>query len=414
MVFNSLIKICLILIMLAMYINAYNISYNPKKSKTYRTRFMYPSETLKYGTGSTKLIGYEITDVVDIEDTFADMDFFCITNFVGSWEGRDGILGMSLGSDSYYEFLSTFNLPKFFSMYLSNIYGSFITPSVLQLGAYDTNAYIPPFSAFNVIPESDGSFYFWQLKLTSIYYGSYELTNNTESLALVDTGTSDLIFPIKVFQYFYYTMQIQQNLSLPFIFTLNGNNVTLPASAFVNLLNNKYYLDIGGWTDKKHILGVPFLRYFYTIYDYTDSKVPKIQIAKANPKYQGPTKAQRNSKIYNLHHHRVEKKQMHRYENTIQMTSSNISLTNVYNNYYLVNISVGTPKQGPFNLIVDTGSSMLTVRSTGSPFPWVIIIVVFVFVALLILIALLSYKLAYYRKKIKYLQTIEDHSLNTD
>eukprot|EP01017_Pseudomicrothorax_dubius_P031202 TRINITY_DN3959_c0_g1_i8.p1 TRINITY_DN3959_c0_g1~~TRINITY_DN3959_c0_g1_i8.p1 ORF type:complete len:438 (-),score=99.42 TRINITY_DN3959_c0_g1_i8:17-1330(-) len=300
--------------------------YNPDKSKTYRPIQQYQSlieesprikrngkVAIKFQTG--KITGEASIDKVCIEDQkgcvphhlfvainkesehpFANLEF-------------DGILGLSLPEQSLNRrshFLSNLqkvtNTENLFSIYLNN-QEKHDNRSSLLIGGVEPSLFVE--KTLNYFPINDKKR--WQVKLTSVHVGGKSVgicEDNGGCNAIVDTGTYSIAanpkFVVKMLKALKFAGNCDQTEELPPIsFKFGDVHYSLDPSEYVihtkgnrkvdkliTKLNRRRgkvrrrknkcapaLLPLKGLHENTIILGEPFLKKYYTIYNLDQRKV---------------------------------------------------------------------------------------------------------------------------------------------
>ncbi|XP_003224161.1 pepsin A [Anolis carolinensis] len=272
--------------------------FNPQDSSTYQATSQSVSVT--YGTGS--MTGFLAYDTVQVGSIVVTNQIFGLSETEpGSflyYSPFDGILGLafpsiaSSGATPVFDNMMSEGLVSqdLFSVYLSSDdqSGSFV-----MFGGVDTSYYS---GSLNWVPLSSESY--WQITLDSITLNGQSIACSGGCQAIVDTGTSLLAGPpngIANIQYYIgasqssnggYMISCNAMNSLPdIIFTINGIEFPLPASAYIRQGQNGYCtpgfegIDIPTQSGELWILGDVFIRQYYCVFDRANNQVGLAPVA---------------------------------------------------------------------------------------------------------------------------------------
>ncbi|XP_060627052.2 pepsin A-like [Anolis sagrei] len=272
--------------------------FNPQDSSTYQATSQSVSVT--YGTGS--MTGFLAYDTVQVGSIVVTNQIFGLSETEpGSflyYSPFDGILGLaypsiaSSGATPVFDNMMSEGLVSqdLFSVYLSSDdqSGSFV-----MFGGVDTSYYS---GSLNWVPLSSESY--WQITLDSITMNGQSIACSGGCQAIVDTGTSLLAGPpngIANIQYYIgasqssngeYMISCNSMSSLPdIIFTINGIEFPLPASAYIRQGQNGYCtsgfegIDIPTQSGELWILGDVFIRQYYCVFDRANNQVGLAPVA---------------------------------------------------------------------------------------------------------------------------------------
>ncbi|XP_069495860.1 pepsin A-like [Ambystoma mexicanum] len=277
----------------SVYCNSYACSnhnkFNPSSSSTFQSTGQ--SMSAGYGTGSmTGVFAYDTLQVGSLSISnqifgvaYTEANFFYQMPF-------DGILGLAYPSLAADRATPVFDnmwsqgllSQDLFSVYLSEQGDS---GSVVTFGGYDTSYFS---GTMNWIPLSSESY--WQITVESVTMNGNVVACNGGCQAIVDTGTSllagtssgiaNIQSAIGAYQNSNGEVSVNCNSmgSLPdIVFTINGVQYPVPASAYINQNYCTTYLQstpAGFW-----ILGDVFMRGYYTVFDRAGNYVGLAPIA---------------------------------------------------------------------------------------------------------------------------------------
>lgn len=272
--------------------------FNPQQSSTYQATSQ--SVSITYGTGSmTGFLAYDTTQVGNIQVT--NQIFGLSETEPGSflyYSPFDGILGLaypsisSSGATPVFDNMMSEGLVSqdLFSVYLSSDdqSGSFV-----MFGGVDTSYYS---GSLNWIPLSSESY--WQITVDSITMNGQAIACSGGCQAIVDTGTSLLAGPpngIANIQYYigasqdsngqYLVSCNNMNSLPPIIFTINGIEFPVPASAYIRQGQQGYCtsgfqsISIPTQSGELWILGDVFIREYYCVFDRANNQVGLAPVA---------------------------------------------------------------------------------------------------------------------------------------
>ncbi|XP_062974797.1 pepsin A-like [Elgaria multicarinata webbii] len=270
--------------------------FNPQQSSTYQATSQ--SVSITYGTGSmTGILGYDTVQVGTIQVT--NQIFGLSETEPGTflyYSPFDGILGLafpsiaSSGATPVFDNMMSEGLVSqdLFSVYLSSNdqSGSFV-----MFGGYDSSYA----GNLNWVPLSAESY--WQITVDSITMNGQSIACSGGCEAIVDTGTSMLAGPPSCIANIQnsigasqasngeYMISCSAMNSLPdIIFTINGIEFPLPASAYV--IQGQSYcttgfegIDIPTQSGELWILGDVFIRQYYVVFDRANNQVGMASLA---------------------------------------------------------------------------------------------------------------------------------------
>ncbi|XP_030639734.1 pepsin A-like [Chanos chanos] len=257
-----------------------HVQFDPQHSDT----FQWSSETvsIQYGTGS--MDGYLGYDTVRVGGISVSNQIFGLSTteapFMASMQA-DGILGLAFpsiaasGATPVFDNMMSQNLVSqdLFSVYLSNDNrkGSFVLFGEIEKSYYT--------GSLTWIPLSSESY--WQVNMDKVTLNGNIVGCAGGCQAILDTGTSVIVGPSADFynivswigadvdKYGDANVNCNNIDNMPSVtFTLNGNEFTIPASAYVSQSQYGCMAGFGdGGSEKLWILGDVFLRQFYTVFD---------------------------------------------------------------------------------------------------------------------------------------------------
>ncbi|XP_012518183.1 PREDICTED: pepsin A [Propithecus coquereli] len=271
--------------------------FNPEDSSTYEATSQ--SISITYGTGSmTGILGYDTVHVGGISDT--NQIFGLSESEPGSflyYAPFDGILGLAYPSISASGATPVFDniwdqglvSEDLFSVFLSSDDKS---GSVVIFGGIDSSYYT---GELHWVPVSYEGY--WQITVDSITMDGETIACSEGCQAIVDTGTSLLTGPtsaIANIQSYIGASEDSDGLmavscssvdSLPkIIFTINGVQYPLPASAYIleedGICTSGFEgMDVSTSTGELWILGDVFIRQYYTVFDRANNRVGLAAVA---------------------------------------------------------------------------------------------------------------------------------------
>ncbi|XP_059180665.1 pepsin A-like [Centropristis striata] len=261
--------------------------YDPEKSSTYRQNGQ--PLNIRYGTGSmTGILGY---DTVTVGGLAVKNQIFGLSKTEApfmEFMRADGMLGLAYpsisasGATPVFDNMMSQGLvdQDLFSVYLSH------KPekgSVVTFGGIDPNHYS---GSISWIPLSSERF--WQITVDSITINGQVVACDGGCQAIVDSGSSAIVGPPSSITNIYqqvgatfnqqngvYTFNCDSIAQMPdVIFHINGQEFTLPSSAYVR--QTKHYGCLSGFEsvgDSLWILGDVFMREYYSIFDRANNRV---------------------------------------------------------------------------------------------------------------------------------------------
>ncbi|XP_015989655.2 pepsin A-4 [Rousettus aegyptiacus] len=271
--------------------------FNPEDSSTFEAT----SETVSitYGTGSmTGILGYDTVQVGGISDT--NQIFGLSETEPGSflyYAPFDGILGLAFPSISSSGATPVFdNLwdqglvsQDLFSVYLS---ANDQSGSVVMFGGIDSSYYS---GSLNWVPLSAETY--WQITLDSVTVNGEALACSDSCQAIIDTGTSLLSGPTSAISSIQSYIGASENSDgdmvvscssaskLPnIIFTINGVQYPLPASAYILesddvCISGFQGMNLPTSSGDLWILGDVFIRQYFTVFDRANNQVGLAPVA---------------------------------------------------------------------------------------------------------------------------------------
>ncbi|XP_014648363.1 PREDICTED: pepsin A-5-like [Ceratotherium simum simum] len=271
--------------------------FNPEDSSTYEATS--ESVSIEYGTGSmTGILGYDTVKVGGIDDT--NQIFGLSETEPGStfyYAPFDGILGLAYPSISSSDATPVFDniwdqgliSEDLISVYLSSDDES---GSVVIFGGIDSSYYT---GSLHWVPVSDEGY--WQIAVDSVTINGETIACSEGCQAIIDTGTSLLTGPPSAID------NIQSYIgatagssseeviscsaidSLPdVIFTINGVEFPLPASAYIleedeSCISGFEGMDLDTSSGELWVLGDVFIRQYYTVFNRANNRVRLASVA---------------------------------------------------------------------------------------------------------------------------------------
>ncbi|KAM8923916.1 pepsin A-like [Pelodytes ibericus] len=271
--------------------------FNPQKSSTFQSTNTPLS--IQYGTGSmTGFLGYDTVQVGNIAIT--NQIFGLSQSEPGSflyYSPFDGILGLAFPGLASSQATPVFDnmwsqglIPQdLFSVYLSSNgqSGSFVL-----FGGVDTSYYS---GSLNWVPLTAESY--WQITVDSITVNGQAVACSGSCQAIVDTGTSLIAGPSTPISNIQYSIGASQDSngqyvincnsisSMPtIVFTINGVQFPLPASAYVRqnqqgCSSGFQAMNLPTSSGDLWILGDVFIREYYVVFDRANNYVAMAPIA---------------------------------------------------------------------------------------------------------------------------------------
>ncbi|KAI5933060.1 pepsin A [Manis javanica] len=271
--------------------------FNPQQSSTYQATSQTVSIT--YGTGSmTGILGYDTVQVGGIADT--NQIFGLSETEPGSflyYSPFDGILGLA-----YPSIASSGATPVFDNMWnqglvSQDLFAVYLSPndqsgSVVMFGGIDTSYYT---GNLNWVPLSAEGY--WQITVDSITMDGEIIACSESCQAIVDTGTSLLSGPSNAIANIQSYIGASEDsngqmviscsamYNLPnIIFTINGIQYPLPASAYI--LQNQQGcasgfqgMNLPTASGELWILGDVFIRQYFAVFDRANNQVGLAPVA---------------------------------------------------------------------------------------------------------------------------------------
>ncbi|XP_031659571.1 pepsin A-like [Oncorhynchus kisutch] len=260
--------------------------FNPGLSSTFKLGSKTVS--IQYGSGSmTGKLAYDTISVGGISVTQQIFGASETESPFMSYMVADGILGLAFpnlaasGATPIFDSMMIQGLlsQSLFSVYLSrnSAEGSVVSFGVIEPSYYTGQITWIPLSVMT----------FWQITMDSVTINGNTVACNGGCQAIIDTGTSMIVGPtddIKTMnywagatinQYGYTTVNCNNIPNMPEVtFTINGNNFTIPASAYT--IQDSYGCRTGfsnGGYQQLWILGDVFIRQYYAIFDRDNNRV---------------------------------------------------------------------------------------------------------------------------------------------
>nr|XP_033776360.1 pepsin A-like [Geotrypetes seraphini] len=265
--------------------------FNPQHSSTFRSTNQPVS--IAYGTGSmTGILGYDTVQVGGIEDP---NQIFGLSEtepgYFLYYSPFDGILGLaypniaSSGATPVFDNMWNQGLvpQDLFSVYLSSNEQS---GSVVIFGEIDSSYYT---GSLNWVPLSYEGY--WQITVDSITMNGEVIACSSSCQAIVDTGTSLLSGPpnpVANIQHYIgasensygqYVINCGSISSMPdIIFTINGVQYPLPASAYImqnqgGCISSFQSMNLPTSAGELWILGDVFIREYYVVFDRGNNQI---------------------------------------------------------------------------------------------------------------------------------------------
>ena len=261
-------------------------SFDDKISSTYRN--LSQEVTLRYGIGSVQ--GYFSKDTLTLGELKALNQTFVLTTFDTDLDSlaSDGLLGLGFkelsdGNPTFIDTLKSQNQiqSSVFSFYINNKDHAY-TDSVFTIGEYDLNKYGTGVSMEINAIEGYG---FWLSYLENFSVGNKKM-NRKMSIAIIDLGSSLISAPQTMYQK--YAKEIMKSnkkcVDIGFVvcdcsfgdyrqfpdlvYTMNGIDFVIHAENYIYYENGYCYLLLeGNGLDEYWILGQPFFREYYTVFD---------------------------------------------------------------------------------------------------------------------------------------------------
>ena len=270
--------------------------FDSEASSTYNTTGV--SKLLEYGIGS--VYGYLSKESIKIDEFTAFDQDFILSYKDNDLDGltSDGLLGLGFNSlsEGYPTFIETlYNQgaihKKVFSLYL-NHYNLDSLESAFTIGGYDSYKYGQG-SAKKV--SIDKSYGFWLGIVQNTAIGGYSRAN--PSYGIYDIGTSLLMGPLievsnikntikaksgaLCYDYGYLICACEQGEYEKYpdlVFTINNQAFTLSAKDYIYYESGYCFVLIDSTYDYYWIIGQPFFRAYYSVYDM---QTPQILLYKA-------------------------------------------------------------------------------------------------------------------------------------
>jgi hypothetical protein len=255
-------------------------TFDPSASKTYS--YNGTSFSIHYGTGSGA--GFVVEDDVNFGGlNVQHQDFALMTTLTGPFAefNFDGILGMAWQAISVDHIPTVFEdavaqnlVSPSFSFFLSAAPNS--QGSTLVLGGIDPQFNTTPFSYVTLTSET-----YWLIPMQSISVGTKNYSRSNMN-AVVDTGTSAIVGPLLWFVEILANFPLKPNCAdistYPDLnFEFGGVTYALPPQFYILEVEGECELLISGAEllgfGNTIILGDPFIRRFYTHFDWENQQV---------------------------------------------------------------------------------------------------------------------------------------------
>ncbi|KAI9206936.1 aspartic peptidase domain-containing protein [Polychytrium aggregatum] len=281
-------------------------SFDSSQSSTFASVPNGDGLTVAYGTGSVSgSLGqdnFAVGNIVATKQAFLLASQFdsagAMASLLNSGARWDGIWGLAFPSLATASSGGVRPIPPYFNMMQQNLLKTPVFAFWLEtnspsgtgdgefvLGGCNPNHFSGKLSCMSVLPSSSGTNDHWRVAMSGISVGSSSVSiPSGNSLAILDTGSSVMAFPDPIFQSMVQALNVPlQNSggisvvscsavgSLPPItFNLGGGSFTLQGSDYVIQSGSTCYLGFvssGSIAAPEAILGDPFLRRFYSVYD---------------------------------------------------------------------------------------------------------------------------------------------------
>ncbi|XP_032898813.1 LOW QUALITY PROTEIN: pepsin A-like [Amblyraja radiata] len=265
--------------------------FYPSSSSTYRSN--NERVAIQYGTGSmTGILGYDTLRVSDITIRGQELGLSLTELADSSTKSKfDGILGMGYQSLSaegattvLHNMISQQVISEpLFSVYLTRVDGE--SGSEIIFGGVDPSHYQ---GSINWVPVTHQAY--WQIEIQRVTVNGQVVACSEGCPAIIDTGTSLLVGPTNAItniqqavgatpgSYGQYNINCNDLSSMPdVVFTINGNDFTLPATAYALKSTYNYQVScMSGFGDTGSnlwILGDVFIGEYYSIFDRGNNRV---------------------------------------------------------------------------------------------------------------------------------------------
>lgn len=269
------------------------VRYLPKYSSDYVSKLGRAEVHINFGTGQIK--SYITKDAVCLDDKFCIKDAILLEAYYESFNPFhmvkfDGIIGLGFTHLSVNEEANFIDLlykqkkisEKKFAFYFNKDDSEH---SHINIGGIDDKYFKGEVHYFDVIGRD-----YWELKLNGIYYADTLLLNcqSIKCSVIVDSGTSMITAPSGVHEALIQLSKVKEDCSnLNFLkdikYDIGGHLFELGSDFYVmkykdeifnktNCLNALMELNISN-EKMVFILGIPFLKKYYTVFNREDSKL---------------------------------------------------------------------------------------------------------------------------------------------
>lgn len=266
-------------------------SFEESASSTFRNTS--EKVDLYYGMGEVR--GYLVNDTLSLGQLSATTQQFVLINYDKDLDSlnSDGLLGLGFSSlsDGVLTFVDNLKSQgqiseSVFSFYISNSDNEYMQ-SVFTIGEYDTSKYG---NGNQQIINIDSSYGFW-LSILDTFSVDSKALNRKQAYAIIDLGSSLISIPTPIYKK--YARKVKEtnfdcydigylvcdctfgnysnfpDLSL----TIDGEDFVIHAENYVYYENGYCYLLVDAIKDSYYIIGQPFFREYYTVFDVDKSIV---------------------------------------------------------------------------------------------------------------------------------------------
>jgi hypothetical protein len=249
--------------------------------------------TLQYGIGTVEGMLSSETVTLDTLEAVNQTIVLSSYDFELDSLASDGLLGLGMKelSDGYLTFVETLKEQKkinssVFSFYINNKDNN-VMDSVFTVGEYDLKKYgNGEYETIGITPL----YGFWLTSLEGFKYGNKRL-NRKQSWAILDLGSSLISMPNVMYRKYYSEVnkKIKGCFDMGYVvcnctfgdytlfpdvgLTIDGNDFTIHAENYIYYENGYCYLLLEGGDQDLWILGQPFFREFYTVFDIDNLQV---------------------------------------------------------------------------------------------------------------------------------------------